>query len=206
MDLPPLTWCPEGLEDTPLREVLGEVPEDDCGELLAPLGSLFGAVKRLKRLENALGFCVPSWSLPYRAWAGCSWWRWRPCRTICRAATSSARRAWCETWPLCCGSWAESGQKSMENDGKGLVWLHIVRESSLRRCAGGSAQELGQLAELVLRCCVQRRRVEGDTLHCWVTRQDLAEYLEERREIFKPPDGCAWSNRALYTPKRTCWG
>lgn len=66
MDLPPLTWCPEGLEDTPLREVLGEVPEDDCGELLAPLGSLFGAVstpetpgKRLRFLRAFLVFALP---------------------------------------------------------------------------------------------------------------------------------------------------
>lgn len=39
---------------------------------------------------------------------------------------------------------------------------------------------LAQVAELLLRCAAQARRLEGDTLHCWVTRQDLATHLEER--------------------------
>ena len=38
---------------------------------------------------------------------------------------------------------------------------------------------LSQVAELLLRCAAERRRLEGDTLHCWVTRQDLATHLEE---------------------------
>lgn len=38
---------------------------------------------------------------------------------------------------------------------------------------------LAQVAELLLRCASERRRLEGDTLHCWVTRQDLATHLEE---------------------------
>lgn len=41
---------------------------------------------------------------------------------------------------------------------------------------------LAQVAELLLRCASERRRLEGDTLHCWVTRQDLATHLEETGE------------------------
>ena len=38
---------------------------------------------------------------------------------------------------------------------------------------------LAQMAELLLRCAAELRRLEGNTLHCWVTRQDLATHLEE---------------------------
>ena len=40
---------------------------------------------------------------------------------------------------------------------------------------------VAQLAELVLRCAAERRCVEGDLLHCWVTRQDLATHMEETK-------------------------
>lgn len=38
---------------------------------------------------------------------------------------------------------------------------------------------LAHMAELLLRCAAELRRLEGNTLHCWVTRQDLATHLEE---------------------------
>ena len=45
-------------------------------------------------------------------------------------------------------------------------------------CAMGD-MALAHAAELLLRCAASLRRVEGDTLHCWVTRQDLAQHLED---------------------------
>ena len=48
---------------------------------------------------------------------------------------------------------------------------------------------LAQMAELLLRCAAELRCLEGDTLHCWVTRQDLATHLEElggeKRSFFR---------------------
>ncbi|CAE7773699.1 unnamed protein product, partial [Symbiodinium pilosum] len=47
-------------------------------------------------------------------------------------------------------------------------------------CASDSLGLVAQVAELVLRCAAAIRRVEGNVVHgCWVTKNDLAEHLED---------------------------
>eukprot|EP00435_Cladocopium_sp_Y103_P010981 s264_g2.t2 len=69
-------------------------------------------------------------------------------------------------------------------EGRQLCAASVVRNVGTllqRGCAMGDLA-LAQVAELLLRCAAERRRLEGDTLHCWVTRQDLAAHLEETGE------------------------
>ncbi|CAK9103311.1 unnamed protein product [Durusdinium trenchii] len=137
MDIMPdsaLHWQPDtALDESALKEVVGEVPEEgESAPLLAWLRAFLLCMLR------SLGFRLQLVALApvrnYQASRG---------RQLCAASV-----------------------------------VRNVATLLQQGCAMGDLA-LAQVAELLLRCAAQARRLEGDTLHCWVTRQDLATHLED---------------------------